>query len=296
MISESPTGVVVYASIDPTIRRNARHDWMGGQVGAPRGNPSAGVFRRRRRRKVLLGDRRLHGADQSQRGLLRPRTEGDQHLPPGRGMEAEIEKGNKVEEVDMRITAPRWPSPAMVVALSALVISMAGTGYAATRLPAHSVGSRALKKNAVTAAKIRARAVRSRAIAPKAVNGAKVANNSLTGADINEATLELRAGTDRPPSRTRRTPAPPRRSTPCRTAPPRSRFHRARNLRRAPSPALAASSSSAAGTAGEPLVHNRGGFLPGRPHRMGVQRCQRRSEREPWGDGVRDLRSAGDAG
>ena len=29
MISESPTGVVVYASIDPTIRRNARHDWVG---------------------------------------------------------------------------------------------------------------------------------------------------------------------------------------------------------------------------------------------------------------------------
>ena len=111
-------------------------------------------------------------------------------------MEAEIEKGNKVEEVVMRITAPGWPSPAMVVALSALVISMAGTGYAATRLPAHSVGSRALKKNAVTAAKLSARAVRSRAIAPKAVNGTKVANNSLTGADINEATLELRAGTD----------------------------------------------------------------------------------------------------
>jgi hypothetical protein len=29
MISESPTGAVVYASVDPTIRRNARHDWLG---------------------------------------------------------------------------------------------------------------------------------------------------------------------------------------------------------------------------------------------------------------------------
>jgi hypothetical protein len=46
----------------------------------------------------------------------------------------------------MRLPGPNWPSPAMVTALSALVISMAGTGYAATRLPAHSVGSRALKR------------------------------------------------------------------------------------------------------------------------------------------------------
>jgi hypothetical protein len=84
----------------------------------------------------------------------------------------------------------------MAVALSALVISMVGTSYAATRLPPHSVGSRELKKNAVASSNIRARAVTSRAIAPNAITGAKVANTSLTGDDINEATLVIPGGPD----------------------------------------------------------------------------------------------------
>jgi len=77
----------------------------------------------------------------------------------------------------------------MVIALLALALSIVGTGYAANRLPARSVGSRELKTNAVVRSKIKPRAVSSRAIAPNAVNGSKVNNNSLTGDDINEATL-----------------------------------------------------------------------------------------------------------
>jgi hypothetical protein len=59
----------------------------------------------------------------------------------------------------------RRPSPALVVALVALVVAMVGTGYAAIKLPKNSVGTKQIKKNAV--------------------NGAKVKNQSLTGKDIN---------------------------------------------------------------------------------------------------------------
>jgi hypothetical protein len=67
----------------------------------------------------------------------------------------------------------------MVIALLALFIAMAGTGYAATQLPANSIGSKQLKKNAVERVKIK----------NNAVNGAKVLNGSLAGADIKESSL-----------------------------------------------------------------------------------------------------------
>jgi hypothetical protein len=49
----------------------------------------------------------------------------------------------------------RKPSPAMVVALIALVISLGGTSYAALQLPAGSVGAKELKKNSVTSPKVK---------------------------------------------------------------------------------------------------------------------------------------------
>jgi hypothetical protein len=61
------------------------------------------------------------------------------------------------------------PSPAMIVACVALFVALGGTSYAAVMLPAGSVGTKQLKKNAVT--------------------GAKVKNGSLTGADIAVSTL-----------------------------------------------------------------------------------------------------------
>jgi hypothetical protein len=69
------------------------------------------------------------------------------------------------------------PSPAMIVALIALVCALTGTAYAA--LGKNSVGSRQLKSRSVTTGKI----------ANNAVNGAKVANGSLTGADIDVGAL-----------------------------------------------------------------------------------------------------------
>jgi hypothetical protein len=61
------------------------------------------------------------------------------------------------------------PSPALVVACIALAVALAGTSYAAIRLPANSVGSKQLRKNAVTTPKIK--------------------NNAVTGAKVREATL-----------------------------------------------------------------------------------------------------------
>ncbi|HET7735646.1 MAG TPA: hypothetical protein VFK52_06705 [Nocardioidaceae bacterium] len=64
-------------------------------------------------------------------------------------------------------------SPALAVALLALVIALSGTAYALT-LPRNSVGTPQLKKNAVVSAKVK--------------------NDTLTGADIKESTLKPTAG------------------------------------------------------------------------------------------------------
>src|SRR5215204_918861 len=47
------------------------------------------------------------------------------------------------------------PSPAMVVACVALFVSLSGVGYAAIVLPANSVGTKHLKRNAVTSVKVK---------------------------------------------------------------------------------------------------------------------------------------------
>lgn len=69
------------------------------------------------------------------------------------------------------------PSPAMVVALIALIAALSGSAYAA--IARNSVGTRQLKASSVTTGKI----------ANNAINGAKVADGSLTGTDINLGAL-----------------------------------------------------------------------------------------------------------
>lgn len=68
---------------------------------------------------------------------------------------------------------------ANVTATVALFMALSGGAYAATVLPANSVGPRQIKRDAVERGKIKNRAV----------NGAKVLDGSLTGADISEGTL-----------------------------------------------------------------------------------------------------------
>jgi hypothetical protein len=47
------------------------------------------------------------------------------------------------------------PSPALVIAVLALVVAMGGTGYAALKLPKNSVGSKQIKSNAVSSSKVK---------------------------------------------------------------------------------------------------------------------------------------------
>lgn len=69
----------------------------------------------------------------------------------------------------------RRPSPAMIVAILALVVAMAGTGYAALKLPKNSVGTKQLKASSVTTAKLK----------KNAVTSAKIKKKTITGADVN---------------------------------------------------------------------------------------------------------------
>jgi hypothetical protein len=73
----------------------------------------------------------------------------------------------------------RRPSASMCVALAALFLALAGTGYAALKLPKNSVGSKQLRRNSVTTAKIKAGAVTTAKIKAGSINAAKVKSGSL---------------------------------------------------------------------------------------------------------------------
>jgi hypothetical protein len=81
------------------------------------------------------------------------------------------------EELQMSGLLSRRPSPALIVAVVALVCALTGTAWAA--LGKNSVGSKQLKKNAVTTAKIK----------KEAITANKVKKHSLTGQDIDLAKL-----------------------------------------------------------------------------------------------------------
>jgi hypothetical protein len=71
------------------------------------------------------------------------------------------------------------PSPALIVAIVALIVALGGTSYAALYLPSNVVGTSQLKKGAVTTRKIK----------NGAVTGNKVAANTITGGNIQLSTL-----------------------------------------------------------------------------------------------------------
>ena len=74
----------------------------------------------------------------------------------------------------------RKPSPALVIALIALFLSLGGTSYAAINLPAKSVKSKQLATGAVTTAKIKAGAVTTAKLKNGAVTAAKINVTGLT--------------------------------------------------------------------------------------------------------------------
>jgi len=56
--------------------------------------------------------------------------------------------------IKLRMRSHLRLSPATVIAMVALFVALAGTGYAATAVPNNSVGTKQLKANAVTSAKV----------------------------------------------------------------------------------------------------------------------------------------------
>jgi hypothetical protein len=82
----------------------------------------------------------------------------------------------------MRALLARRPSPAMVVALIALICALTGTAWAA--LGKNSVGTKQLKNNAVTSAKIKKEAVASAKIKNGAVAGTKIAAGAVSTANL----------------------------------------------------------------------------------------------------------------
>ena len=91
--------------------------------------------------------------------------------------------------------AKHRPTPAMVVAILALMVALGGTSYAAIKLPKNSVGTKQIKKRAVTGAKIRKNAVES----------SKVKDSSLMKKDF--APGQLPAGPQGPAAEGPRGPA-----------------------------------------------------------------------------------------
>jgi hypothetical protein len=75
------------------------------------------------------------------------------------------------------------PSPAMVVALCALFVALAGASYALT-LPRDSVGPRQLRTHAVTSTKLGTGAVTARALRDGAVSGRKIRSGSVLTTDL----------------------------------------------------------------------------------------------------------------
>ena len=69
------------------------------------------------------------------------------------------------------------PSPAMVVAMLALFVALAGTSYAAIKLPANSVGTKTIKNGAIHRVDL----------AANAVDSARVADHTLLARDFKAA-------------------------------------------------------------------------------------------------------------
>jgi hypothetical protein len=79
----------------------------------------------------------------------------------------------------MKFDARTRPSPAMIVAVVALIAALGGTSYALSKLPKNSVGSQQLRKGAVKGADM----------AGDAVTAAKVTDGSLLAADFEAGQL-----------------------------------------------------------------------------------------------------------
>jgi len=78
------------------------------------------------------------------------------------------------------------PSPAMAVALLALVVAMSGTAIATTQLSKNSVGSRNIKPGAVTHSDIRNGAIRGSKLGKEGVTDDKLARGAVTARTLRD--------------------------------------------------------------------------------------------------------------
>jgi hypothetical protein len=78
----------------------------------------------------------------------------------------------------------RFPAPATVIALIALIVSIGGGAYAASTIQTRDIGN-----GAVTRKKLAKHAVNSQRLARKAVGTGRLKADAATGAKVNEATL-----------------------------------------------------------------------------------------------------------
>jgi hypothetical protein len=95
------------------------------------------------------------------------------------------------------------PTPAFVVAIIALVVSMSGTAVAVTALAPNSVKSKHIANGQVKAKDLGSDSVRGAKVRDASLTGADVADGSLAGADVTDGSLagadvtdESLAGTD----------------------------------------------------------------------------------------------------
>jgi hypothetical protein len=88
----------------------------------------------------------------------------------------------------MRRILARRPSPALVVATIALFVALGGTGYALT-LPANSVGSAQIQAERVLNSKLHPGSVSNSRLGRNAVTFSKLANNQMTTAKIRNTSL-----------------------------------------------------------------------------------------------------------
>jgi hypothetical protein len=85
------------------------------------------------------------------------------------------------------------PTPAFVVAIIALVVSMSGTAVAVTALAPNSVKSKHIANGQVKAKDLGSDSVRGAKVQDASLTGADVADGSLAGADVTDGSL---AGAD----------------------------------------------------------------------------------------------------
>jgi hypothetical protein len=88
----------------------------------------------------------------------------------------------------------RRPSAALVVAVIALVVSLAGVGYAAVYLPAGSVGTKQLRDGAVSNSKLQNGSVGNHKLRFGAVGGRKIINGAVGKQQINPQQVQARVG------------------------------------------------------------------------------------------------------